>query len=155
MPSDLVCCFKMSWLVLHIRMDTDELTIIRTGTNGMDYGKRKFAFRDVFAKAFVIRRWSILQILVIIPNLEEDSDDIDQWHAIAKRHHREKGGRHIVLQLQACISLTARRSKPPVLLFTISTYSSSVGQVRLSLQKRSSPCPRWTFIISSLIRVYV
>jgi len=60
---------------------------------------------------------------------------------------------YTVLVLHACISLTARRRRPPVLLLTISMYSVSEGQVRLSRQNRSMPCPRWRLISSSGIRL--
>lgn len=109
----------------------------------MDDGERKLSFGDIFAEALIVRILRVLKILIIISDLEENSNQIHERDIVTTllANRRSKVG-NIVLGLHACMSLTASRRRPPVLLLTISTYSSSVGQVRLSRQKRSIPCPR-------------
>jgi hypothetical protein len=115
------------------------LSVVRTRENGMNYWEGEFAFGDIFAETFIICVLSILKVLVIVANLKEDSNQVDQRNVITNVSILVSQGVYIALELHACMSLTARRRSPPVLLFTISIYSSSVGQVKLSRQKRSIP----------------
>lgn len=49
----------------------------------MNYWEGEFAFGDIFAETFIICVLSILKVLVIVANLEEDSNQVDQRDVIA------------------------------------------------------------------------
>src|SRR5271155_1940117 len=142
MSSELVCCFKISSSALFFRRGTDELPVIWTGKDGMDDRERKLSFCDIFTEALVVCVLCVLKILIIVSDLEQNSNQVDKGDIVTTFSNYREWRTNMLLGLHVCMSLTARRRRPPVLLLTISTYSSSVGQVRLSRQKRSIPCPR-------------
>ena len=80
----------------------------------------------------------ILQILIIVSDLKQNSDQIHQRNVVPDISSLSEM-EYVEFELHACMSLTARRRRPPVLLFTIWMYSCSVGHMRLSRQKRSIP----------------
>jgi hypothetical protein len=119
------------------------LSILWTRKDSVDDGERKLSFRDIFAEALVVRILRVLKVLIIVSDLEQNSNQVHERDIVTTVSAIvEEGYENLVLGLHACMSLIASRRSPPVLLLTISTYSSSVGQVRLSRQKRSMPCPR-------------
>jgi len=118
--------------------DIHQLEITRITANAVDNGVGEFALGDVFTKPFVLSIQVALQVLVVIADLEDDSEKVDERHAISVSRlvpiRAAKRGAYSVLWLSICISLIASRNSPPVLLATISRYSSSVGQVKESRQ---------------------
>lgn len=105
----------------------------------MDDREGEFALGEVLAEAFVLRVVGAVQVHVVVADLEDEADEVDEGDAVSgglirsgARRGERKGGRrgwlggegkgsaYFVLVLSACMSLTARRKRPPVLLLTIS-----------------------------------
>jgi hypothetical protein len=57
----------------------------------MNYREGKLALCDILAETFIARVLGILQILVVVPNLEQDPDQVDQWDIIAVVSGRAEG----------------------------------------------------------------
>lgn len=76
--SDVVCCFRISVIRTGCRGSyTNELPVLRSRKDGMDDRKREFSFGDILTEAFIVGVLGILQVLKVVSNLEEDSDEID------------------------------------------------------------------------------
>lgn len=125
--------------------DAGQLDVRRVRAYAVDDGERELALGQVLAEPLVLAVGVALQVEIVVPDLEDEPQDVDQRNVVAieagfsrqsrpKRMYREPRITHRSFLLASCMSLTANLKRPPVLLDTIVKYSSSVGQMDASLQ---------------------
>src|SRR5271155_1263658 len=96
MSSEQVCCFKISSSALFLRWCTDELPVIWTGKDGMDDRERKLSFCDIFAEALVVCVLCVLKILIIVSDLEQNSNQVDKGDIVTTfSNYREWWRKHV------------------------------------------------------------